>query len=1132
MVKLKQIFEVLNWSNFVKCARKADDMNNIPVLKSKLIMPELSGSFLLTDRLQKLHENMDYCRAVAVCAPAGYGKTTLAVSYFNRRIAVPARVCWYRPDREDKNLPGFLAHLAEAVFPPEEAAFAESRKALEAHADKPQEPHHTISVICRELWAGHSRAGDARTYIVLDDFQNVAGVRDIRNIIRYLLDNLPPSCSIFILNRGNPDIFTEKQKLENKILEIGAEDLAFSHTEIEALMRSMGRTATDGKLTDIIAQNTEGWIAGVIILCQAVKGKGPGAASMEPGKPGEEALFRYMSLEVLKSVADDTRDALARLALLQDFSGAEASEILGIQDIKALMGRCMGFGMFIQRIPGDPVVYRFHSLFREFLLSILEDRRPGEEIAGLHLKAAAYYMKHDTYGRAAEHLAKCGHSASARDMVTKAGFNKFMIGETGQLKLWLDSLPEDMIRDNPVLLLFKAQLMPNSRQPEMVDTLKEVMALSLRDNDLGTYYDAASVLIYIFMCSNNMQGLLEITAGLPRRRQHVAPELGNTLIILDIVRSMGEERFAEAEAQSESTLYTLLSEDSQWLYLILSCITYFCLGKLDQGERCMETALELNKFKNIEPSRGFILLFLSIVLSLKNQREDLPAHIAEIIAIGEKYNYEYLSAHGKRLDAFERYLSFDADAAVEMLDHAVFLFLRINNHALAASCRLLRRLWAIQPGGPGPDLEEARKDIELIRGVHPGMMFYENALSVFGAIAGEAGDYALAERSLLAAIESAGSKKGNQILCGACFHLARLYYAGGDAEQGRRYLKQAMELAAGNRYFMFWDIHIPTLVEMALRSMRCGYCPGHAEELLVKFYGPRTMTYLKERAKTLDENRIAAFAGDFVSTHKGDKSEELYFVKASLFGKPRISVNGARIPDTAWKTKKVKGLLEYLLLNSDNTISKETLAEILWPGSDSKSAIASQRTALYHLRKILAQYNAEVKGDNAFIYETPEGLQIKRNDALELDIHEFLRLHGQLPLLADQPAQREEKQAQVLERMTSVYQGDLMEDSDYGDLVLHERERFKSIFVEACQKLSAIHIRRGEFQQAEDTLRRALAAEPYNENLCLELLRLYMSQGSRSKAVKFYYSFKKRLEQELDIKIDRRLTKAIQKSKA
>ena len=68
-------------------------------------MPELSASFLLTDRLQRLHKSMDPATAVSVCAPAGYGKTTLAVSYFIHQAAEPCRIAWYRLDPEDNNTP-------------------------------------------------------------------------------------------------------------------------------------------------------------------------------------------------------------------------------------------------------------------------------------------------------------------------------------------------------------------------------------------------------------------------------------------------------------------------------------------------------------------------------------------------------------------------------------------------------------------------------------------------------------------------------------------------------------------------------------------------------------------------------------------------------------------------------------------------------------------------------------------------------------------------------------------------------------------------------------------------------------------------------------------------------------------
>ncbi len=212
-------------------------------------------------------------------------------------------------------------------------------------------------------------------------------------------------------------------------------------------------------------------------------------------------------------------------------------------------------------------------------------------------------------------------------------------------------------------------------------------------------------------------------------------------------------------------------------------------------------------------------------------------------------------------------------------------------------------------------------------------------------------------------------------------------------------------------------------------------------------------------------------------------------------------------------------------------MSKETLAEIFWPSADGKSAIASQRTALYHLRKTLAKYNVEVTGPHAFIHETGVRLEIRRNDALALDLDKFLQLKNELALFTDGTAQTQDKQRDILERMTSLYHGNLMEGSDYGDQVIEARESFKSVFIEACQKLAAIYIKAGELKHAEEILRRALTAEPYSENICLKLLKLYMSQGRKSKAAKLYYSFKKRLEQDLEIKVDKILTETIRNPK-
>jgi LuxR family maltose regulon positive regulatory protein len=1103
-------------------------MSSIPIIKSKLIMPELNRNLVLTERMKILHDKLDACKAAYICAPAGYGKTALVVSYISSQDDYSHRVCWYRIDPEDKNLSIFITHLTESLFPSEIPEFEEFKKAVEEYVDMKLQPQQAIAMICQEMWSLSSRSKYTHTSIVLDDFHNVAEIPEISHMISYLLDNLPADCRMFLLSRATLNVFTEKQMLEKSILDMSVTDLAYNNYETKEFIRGLGHAVPAKKLLDTIVRNTEGWIAGIIILCQAFKNKTFDSPSFIADKLcHEDALFRYISAEVFKSIDFDTQNIISRLALLQDFSEKEAAEIFEINNLSDLLESCLSFGMFIQRIPGSPVVYRFHSLFREFLLHILKNRYSEVFISDLNLKAAKYYIDHSTYSRAAEHMARCRNCPAALEMVIGVGFNKFLIGETAQLKVWLDLLPESMILNNPILLMYKAQLLSNSRQPEMVKPLQEVIEQSLNDNELEIYFNISTVLLYILICINDMKGLQEMTPDISGKLYHASEELKNKIIILDMVKSISEEKYSLAEEQCEGIIYDRLPEDCQWLYLVLCCIIYYCLGKLDKGEYCMKKALILQNFKRIEPARGFILLFLATIMSLKNKRADMQTYIEEINNIGEKYDYDYLIANAKRLAAYNNYMSLDTEVSAEMLDYAIFHYSQISNKAMVATCKLLRILWTINSGNAEQYLEEAIRDFDIVQKAQPGIMINEISISLLGAIARESDNYELSEKILLEAIHEAKSKRGYQVLCGSYFHIAKLYFSRGDTPKGHCYLKQAMELAAGNKYFMFWDIHIPTLVELLLRSIRYGYCTNHAEELLEKIYTSVTVKYLAERVKSMDESQIHDFIRGFLSIFKLDRPQQLYFTKATLFGKPEISINGTRIPDSEWKTKKVKSILEYLLLSNGSIVSKEVLSDILWPEADSKSAASSLRTALYHLRKIFSKYNAEVTGSNAFIYETLDGLQIRKNDLLELDISEFLNLHTELTRLTNNSSQVEQRRLAILQRMFDLYKGDLMEGSDYGELIFYEREKFKAIFIESCNLLSMLYKKYGEFHKAEDVLRRALSTEPYNENICLELIKLYIMQGRKSKAVKFYYSFKKLLEQELDITIDKRLTDAI-----
>lgn len=245
-------------------------MKDIAILKSKLSMPEQSGSFICSGRIEKLYREMDSNCAVTICAPAGYGKTTLAISYLKKK-AVTARTCWYRLEKEDRHTPVFISHLMETLFPSESSEYAETRRVIEGYADFQSQPRHTAAMLCQEMWAQYHRSGDIHTYLVFDDFQNIAENKDIYDLPGFLLDHMPPSCTILILSRIIPVLFSEKQKLDKNILEIKTENLLFAEDEIAILMREDNRTLPDLRIVKTIEKITEGWVAGIIMICQSSK---------------------------------------------------------------------------------------------------------------------------------------------------------------------------------------------------------------------------------------------------------------------------------------------------------------------------------------------------------------------------------------------------------------------------------------------------------------------------------------------------------------------------------------------------------------------------------------------------------------------------------------------------------------------------------------------------------------------------------------------------------------------------------------------------------------------------------------------------------------------------------------------
>jgi LuxR family maltose regulon positive regulatory protein len=87
-------------------------LTDIPVTRTKILVPRRPATLLTRQRLLGLlHNLLDY-RLTIVAAPAGYGKTSLLVDWAHHD-EMP--VCWYALDTLDRDFHRFIAHLIASI---------------------------------------------------------------------------------------------------------------------------------------------------------------------------------------------------------------------------------------------------------------------------------------------------------------------------------------------------------------------------------------------------------------------------------------------------------------------------------------------------------------------------------------------------------------------------------------------------------------------------------------------------------------------------------------------------------------------------------------------------------------------------------------------------------------------------------------------------------------------------------------------------------------------------------------------------------------------------------------------------------------------------------------------------------
>lgn len=397
---------------------------SFPVLESKLTpapgRPGLVNRGNLLDQL----ETSAAKPVVAVCAPAGYGKTVLAAAWA-KRDSRP--FVWLSIDRHDNDPAVLLTYLAvglDRVEPIDPAVFA----ALASRGAS-----ITQTVVPR---LGAALSGKALPIVVvLDDVQLLHDQEGL-DALSVLVDHLPQGSQLAVISRDEPPLPLARWRAEGRLAELGPGELAMDPREAGRLLAAARVELPDGEVAEL-TRRTEGWPVALYLAALSIKAQHPRNGDGVGLSGRDRFLADYLQSVLLSRLSPTEVQFLTRTAVLDCLSGPLCDAVLGTTGSAAVLASLERSNLLVVPLDRQRAWYRYHHLFQELLREELERSEP-ELVRELTLRAAHWCQRHGLAEAAIDYAIDAGDADLVARGVEQVAIGVYRSGRLATVQRWFD----------------------------------------------------------------------------------------------------------------------------------------------------------------------------------------------------------------------------------------------------------------------------------------------------------------------------------------------------------------------------------------------------------------------------------------------------------------------------------------------------------------------------------------------------------------------------------------------------------------------------------------------------------------------------------------------------------------------
>ena len=1050
------------------------------LLRTKFLVPRPRPELFPRPRLVEWLETNKDKRLTLLSAPAGYGKTTLLADFIN---ASSLPFTWYTLDAQDSDPTVFLTYLIESLRSMKRAptsltnAVGQTAQSLLDSAEASISPQRVLTVLVNEL------ADQIETpwLILLEDYHYVTSPV-VHQLVDFLLENAPDDLHLVISTRVDPPLALARLRARGQLAELRASSLRFRDEEVSHWMRTNLPDISNESL-NLLSEKTEGWVAALQIVRSSISGRDArDVDAMLAGLSGsQQFVFDYLAEEVFKRLPEDIQEFLLRTSILQQMDASACNVVAGVQSSQSILEELERQNLFVSSLDSQRHWYRYHYLFREFLLNRL-GRVETESIVGLERRAGNHYESQGELEAALSHYLNAHDFESAARVVLVIAADYVERGRVEVLHRHLSALPADVMKANPELLLqhgnahwrlgqtgsavaafedarssFAAQsnssgvcraltrlaevnrAQGNYRQAEMLST----EALSFADENHAARAEA-------LMALAKSVGFL---TGMDKGRQLAEEAVEEARLAEDGISALARANFLQSLGQicwwhgdpqatvryCQEALQIAPEEFSPiGAQAYISLVTpYLYWRELDKSLHYAERGLQIAQTLHLKELLPSAYTALGNVLTRLGETARAEASLRQGMEIGQQLglaSYEQLMATG--------YLAYN-----------------LCGQGRVEEARQLAEgaLWSYTGS---PDTYEAYV-----------------CRSVLADVALENRQLEKAER-LYAELVEVGERRQFRIpLAMVYFGLAYIHLETKRPDSGLEYARKALRLIEASRTFQLF-------LDQGIRSQV-------VSEALIR--AGEKSPFLERVLENLPEKSIRLL-------------QDRFSIQVQCFGNFRVLLNGNEVSQERWVSAKARDLLAYFVTMRGEKIPADKAFDAIW-GEKERTSRTAFHTALSRLRNAL-----KAGDDSPRLILVEVGEYWLDSARFSIDVDEF-----NLSVAKARSATNDESAVEWYERTASLYQGEYMQNLYY-EWVFPERRRLAHAYLNALQELAGHYLSVSSPRRSLDCIQKAMPLDVLNEDLYRLSMRACAALGDRASIARTYAELQQILLAELDAK--------------